>query len=79
MEERSLNVALDRETVEKDCLCRICPSYVECGERIGFCVTPAVSGCIDIEAGCLCLGCPVWVREGFRHVYFCVRGAESAQ
>ncbi|MDV2990201.1 MAG: DUF2769 domain-containing protein [Dehalogenimonas sp.] len=72
-------VELNRDSIEIDCLCRICPSFVECGERIGFCVAGSASVCIDIEAGCLCLGCPVWVKQCFRHVYYCVRGAEPAQ
>ena len=70
---------LDQKSAAGDCLCGLCPSYNECGEKTGFCLAPAKSRCINIEAGCLCLGCPVWVRESFRHVYYCTRGAEAKQ
>jgi hypothetical protein len=69
----------DRQSVVNNCLCRMCPSYDDCGEQLGFCLAPEKSACITVAAGCLCLGCPVWVRQTFRHVYFCVRGAESTQ
>lgn len=62
------------------CLCKMCPSFVECGEEIAYCL--AVSGkstCIQEEKDCLCPGCPVLDEEGFQHVYYCIRGSETAQ
>ncbi|KTB48915.1 DUF2769 domain-containing protein [Dehalogenimonas alkenigignens] len=70
---------MEPSDAENICLCRICPSYVECGEPTAFCLGTNPSKCINAEAGCLCLGCPLWVKKAFRHVYFCTRGAEIAQ
>ncbi|PPD58555.1 DUF2769 domain-containing protein [Dehalogenimonas etheniformans] len=78
-EDSVSSAQLNQNEAIKDCLCRMCPSYIECEEPVGFCVSPKPSKCIDAEAGCLCLGCPWWVRNSLRHVYFCTRGAEATQ
>ncbi|MGC9311022.1 MAG: DUF2769 domain-containing protein [Candidatus Aenigmatarchaeota archaeon] len=55
------------------CLCKDCPSYVDCGER-AFCLKGAKkSRCIEEEVGCLCHGCQVRLRLGLREWYFCMK------
>ena len=62
------------------CMCRMCPSFVDCNEEIAFCMEePGTSGCIKKEQGCLCPGCPVQGAENFRHVFYCTRGNEAGQ
>jgi hypothetical protein len=71
---------MDRKEAVRLCMCRMCPSYVDCKEEISFCMAdPGKSRCITKEAGCLCPGCPVQDREGFSHVYYCIRGNEKEQ
>jgi len=62
------------------CICRECPSWVECGEAGGFCFpTIGKSGCIEEENGCICPGCPVTTTMNLNHDYFCTRGSEKEQ
>jgi Protein of unknown function (DUF2769) len=62
------------------CICRICPSFVDCKEEIAFCLAEkGTNGCIKEEKGCLCPGCPVQEEEDFQHVYYCTRGSETGQ
>jgi hypothetical protein len=71
---------MDKKEAIELCMCRMCPSYVDCGEEIAFCLTASgKSTCIKMEKGCLCPGCPVLDREGFEHVYYCTRGSETEQ
>jgi hypothetical protein len=71
---------MDKKEAIGLCMCRMCPSYVDCGEEIAFCLTAVgKSTCIKKETGCLCPGCPVLDREGFEHVYYCTRGSETEQ
>ncbi len=71
---------MDRTTAAGLCLCPKCPTYVRCNEMIAFCLAPSgKSACITKEKGCLCPGCPVQEKEGFIHVYYCIRGPESVQ
>lgn len=73
-------MTMDRKAATGLCLCRDCPSFVECQEEIAYCLgTTGRSTCIREEQGCLCPGCPVLDREGFTHVYYCTRGSETAQ
>jgi len=61
------------------CICKGCPSYVDCNE-LGFCFpTIGKSKCIKEEMGCLCPICPVTEMMGFTHVYYCTRGSEKEQ
>ena len=71
---------MDRKKGITLCICKICPTFIDCGEEIAYCL--AVSGksaCITKEDGCLCPGCPVLESEGFSHVYYCTRGTENDQ
>jgi hypothetical protein len=71
---------MDRKKEITRCLCRMCPSFVDCGETIVFCLAETgTSGCIKEEQGCLCPGCPVQDEGNFQHVYYCTRGSEAGQ
>lgn len=62
------------------CICKTCPSYFECGEKIAFCMYESgKSKCIVSEVGCVCPGCPVQQEMGFDKVYYCTRGSSEAQ
>ena len=48
---------MDRNKETARCLCGMCPSFVDCGETITFCLAETgTSGCIRSEQGCLCPG-----------------------
>jgi len=73
-------MTMDRKTATGLCLCPRCPSFVDCKEEIAFCLAgTGTSACIQKERGCLCPGCPILEREGFSHVYYCIRGSENDQ
>ncbi|MCQ1537390.1 DUF2769 domain-containing protein [Methanosarcina sp. KYL-1] len=62
------------------CICPDCPSWVECGEKGGFCFeTIEKSRCISEENGCICLGCPVAISFGFEYMYYCTKGSAKEQ
>ena len=62
------------------CICRMCPSFVDCKEEIAYCLAEQeTSGCIKDEQGCLCPGCPVQAEGDFQHAYYCTRGSETRQ
>ncbi len=71
---------MDMKEAVRLCVCRMCPSFVDCKEEIAFCMAVnSTSNCITKENGCLCPGCPVQDREEFQHVYYCTRGCEKEQ
>jgi Protein of unknown function (DUF2769) len=73
-------MTMDRMNATAMCMCRMCPSFADCGEEIAFCLAvTGRSGCIKNEQGCLCPACPVLEAEGFTHVYYCIRGSETDQ
>jgi hypothetical protein len=59
------------------CICPNCPSYVECGENVGYCLR-GKSGCIKDKKGCLCSQCPVTQRFSYKWGYYCVNGSAAA-
>ncbi len=62
------------------CICKQCPSFMECGESIGYCFpTIGKSNCIKDEKGCICGSCPVTTQLGLKHDYYCTRGSEKEQ
>ena len=62
------------------CICRSCPSWVDCEESVGYC-SPGIgkSKCIIDEKGCICSGCPITGKMGLKHIYFCTKGSEKEQ
>ena len=43
---------MDWDEAEKLCICRMCPSYFECGEKLPFCMWESgKSKCIKMEVG----------------------------
>jgi hypothetical protein len=73
-------MTMDRKKGIGLCMCRICPSFVDCKEEIAYCLaTSGTSTCIREEKGCLCPACPVLESEGFSHVFYCIRGSETDQ
>ena len=61
-----------------NCICGKCPSWVECGEKGGFCLI-GKSTCIKEEKGCICPDCPVTKKMGLKHGYYCTRGSALEQ
>jgi hypothetical protein len=73
-------MTMDRKKGIGLCMCRMCPSFVDCKEEIAYCLaTFGTSTCIREEKGCLCPACPVLESEGFSHVFYCIRGSETDQ
>jgi len=66
--------------VWKMCLCPGCPTWVECGEKGGFCLaTIGKSKCIKVDKGCICGSCPVTQKLGLTHWKYCIMGSEKEQ
>jgi len=62
------------------CICKSCPTYVECGEAGGYCF-PLIgkSGCIKEEKQCTCGKCPVYSKMDLKNMFYCTRGSEKEQ
>jgi len=79
MSEEDKNKLLD--TMKKDCMCPICPSYNECAkeaEELLFCVVGKSKNCITKERGCMCPTCP-FAHEygiGVKYNLYCTRDCE---
>ncbi|NOQ54665.1 MAG: DUF2769 domain-containing protein [Thermoplasmata archaeon] len=68
------------QMVVGQCICKGCPSYVECGESVGYCFpTIGKSKCIEDEMACICKACHVYPMMGLTEWYFCTRGSEKVQ
>lgn len=63
-----------REFVFTNCICKKCPSYVECGEKAGFCLV-GKSTCIKEKKGCICPDCPVTKKMNLKWGYYCIQGS----
>jgi hypothetical protein len=71
---------MDRKRGIGLCICRMCPSFVDCNEEIAFCLADTTKSiCITKEQGCLCPGCPVQEEENFQYVFYCTRGSQTGQ
>jgi hypothetical protein len=58
---------------QKRCICKMCPSYVNCGELVAYCLPEIDSSkCIKVKSGCVCPGCPVYEEKGFSKDYYCI-------
>jgi hypothetical protein len=62
--------------LEKKCICRTCPSFVDCKEKIAYCLI-GKSKCIKEMKGCICGGCPVHSELGLKSGYYCLKGKEK--
>ncbi len=60
---------------ELKCICEDCPSFVECKEKIAFCLT-GKSKCIKEKRGCICGGCPIHLENNFEGYYYCFSGKD---
>lgn len=67
--EKNTNVD---EELQAQCICRGCPSYVDCGEALAYCLV-GISKCIKTEQGCICSSCPVFEKMNFDRLYYCLR------
>lgn len=73
-------VQKQEEMVLSLCICQECPSWVECGEKGGYCFgTIGESTCITEEKGCICSDCPVTNKSGLEFRYYCTRGSAKEQ
>lgn len=69
---------MNRVEADKICICRMCPSFFDCGEQLAYCVPEGgKSKCITVETGCVCPGCPVQQQMNYQHVYYCTRGSAA--
>lgn len=78
--DESINTSnvLNRDEASGECLCKGCPSYFDCGEKIAYCVDDGgKSSCIKNRAGCVCPGCPVQAKMKYTDVYYCIDGSEK--
>jgi len=70
----------DEKMVRRMCICKKCPTYNFCFEKVGFCHDAVgKSACIKKERGCICASCPVLKEFNMVHAYFCIRGSENKQ
>lgn len=71
---------MNQEQAAKICICRSCPTYINCGEKLAFCLSESgKSKCIKSEVSCVCPDCPVQKELGFKKIYYCTRGREKIQ
>jgi len=71
---------MDRKEAEGACICNACPTYVDCGEPLAYCVwDKGKSKCIKDENGCICPDCPVQIDMKLGHDFYCTRGTEKEQ
>ena len=69
-----------KKMVLQMCICKGCPTYVECGEDAGFCfVAFGKSGCIEEEKKCTCGDCPIYEKMSLMHMFYCTRDSEIKQ
>lgn len=74
------SIAEQEENVTFMCICPECASWIECGEKGGFCFeTIGKSSCISEEKECICAACSVPLSLGFKHEHYCTRGSAKEQ
>lgn len=80
MEMDKAEMEKKKQMVLSMCICKTCPSWVECDEAGGFCfMSIGKSKCISEEKGCICGGCPVYEKMGLKNLYYCLKGSEKEQ
>lgn len=68
---------MDQEVAASMCICAQCPTFIDCGEAIAFCLNAeGKSSCITVELGCVCPVCPVYLQQGMLHDFYCTQGPE---
>jgi anaerobic selenocysteine-containing dehydrogenase len=66
-----------KEYVFTNCICGKCPSWLECGEKGGFCLV-GKSTCIKEKKGCICPDCPVTKKMDLKWGYHRTRGSAAS-
>ena len=66
----------DLKKFEAKCICKGCPSFTECSEKIAYCLV-GNSKCIKEMKGCICGGCPVHSELRLKSGYYCLKGKEK--
>lgn len=62
------------------CICMTCPSWVNCGDKGGYCLSiVGRSRCIEEAKACFCPRCRAFIMAGLNHTRFCIRGSEEEQ
>jgi hypothetical protein len=80
MEKNSKQSEEEKKKIISMCICEGCPSYVDCGEDVGYCASAVgKSKCIEEEKGCICEGCPVYSEMNLKNLYYCIKGSEDEQ
>lgn len=64
---------MEKKEAEGKCLCPGCPSFVECKEKVAFCLGKK-SKCIKEKKGCICGGCPIHAELKLENFYYCFSG-----
>jgi hypothetical protein len=68
-------IKMNTRELEKKCICKACPSFTDCKEKIAYCLV-GKSKCIKERKGCICMGCPVHEQLGLKSGYYCFSGKE---
>lgn len=72
--------SINRVDAESACICRSCPTYFDCEEKLAFCLyDEGASDCIVVNRGCICPSCSVYMAAGFEFDLYCIAGSEKAQ
>ncbi|MDD5181790.1 MAG: DUF2769 domain-containing protein [Candidatus Nanoarchaeia archaeon] len=69
---------MEKTEAIKLCICKSCPTYRECRERVAFCFLGR-SKCIKEDHGCICGGCPVHDKANVKRYDYCLKGSEKQQ
>lgn len=71
-------MGVNMEDFQKKCICKMCPTYVNCGEALAYCLPEnGSSKCITVKSACVCPGCPVYAIKGFTKDFYCIPGNEE--
>ncbi len=71
---------ISRDDVIEDCICEVCPTYIEDDTPIGYCHPDiGMSRVITDEHACICGNCRVYRTMDLHHSFYCARGSEPEQ
>ncbi len=70
----------NQKSVEKNCLCATCPTYVKGDSSAAYCY-PLIgtSAVIHTEKGCLCETCPNFKEYELDKTFYCTRCSDLCQ